>query len=175
MYFELVRLCDANFCQKLTNIVSLIALKLYHFTIFGMLHHSTITGEFLAKGKSEKWAQMMQQMKSIPFCKLSQSFSCRNFPRFPVRLWEFFGRFVVEFEYGSSRPGYHLHHHETHLRMDLEENQMLKSFASVFSLLTNSIEVLNVCRHAVDFIGSGCWIQQKNEEKSLSGVGFQEI
>lgn len=47
VHFELILLGDANFGQKLTDVIALIALQLNDFTILGMINHSAVTGELL--------------------------------------------------------------------------------------------------------------------------------
>lgn len=59
VHLQLVGLGDANFGQKLANVVALIALQLNHFTILGMIDHGAVTGELLKEAKTKtkvsKW------------------------------------------------------------------------------------------------------------------------
>jgi hypothetical protein len=59
MDFELVLLRNSNFCQKLTNVVTLIALELNHFTILRVLDHSAVTGKLLETSamKTKRWSE----------------------------------------------------------------------------------------------------------------------
>lgn len=44
---ELVGLSQATFCKPLTDVFSLVPLKLQDFAVFWMLNHSTIARKFL--------------------------------------------------------------------------------------------------------------------------------
>ena len=47
MNFQLVLLDEATVDQQFTDILSLISLKLEHFAVLGVIHHSPVTGELL--------------------------------------------------------------------------------------------------------------------------------
>ena len=46
MDLQLVRFGQIDFCQKATNIISLVSLQLYDFAVFWVLYNCAITGEF---------------------------------------------------------------------------------------------------------------------------------
>lgn len=47
VHLQLIGLGNANFGQKLANVVALIALQLNHFTILGVIDHGAVTGKLL--------------------------------------------------------------------------------------------------------------------------------
>ena len=49
MHLNLVFISQPNICEKFTNVVSLVALKLNNFSVLWMIHYCSIAGELLFK------------------------------------------------------------------------------------------------------------------------------
>lgn len=53
VHLQLIGLGNANFGQKLANVVALIALQLNHFTILGVIDHGAVTGKLLRREQKQ--------------------------------------------------------------------------------------------------------------------------
>lgn len=76
VHLQLLSLGNANFSQKLANVVALIALQLNHFTILGVVDHSAVTGKLLKKETRRSGRVFMRSSASGDEQVVTYLFAC---------------------------------------------------------------------------------------------------
>lgn len=102
--FQLFWFSQTGLCQPLTDIFTLISLKLKNLTILGVFYNSAVTSKFLKEKITKPLSYELIRVIHIPSCNGEQFFSNRIRQTVLEQWLKFYDHYAAEYECELDHP-----------------------------------------------------------------------